>query len=71
MLDLEISMSGMLAGILFGVVGLWMFREGKRRTDFRILVLGIVLMMYPYFTTGPKADWGVGIALCGLAYLIW
>ncbi|MCB0371287.1 MAG: hypothetical protein KDD45_18180 [Bdellovibrionales bacterium] len=68
---LNISISGIIAGLLFGIIGLWMFREGKRRSEIPILLIGIALMVYPYFTSGPLADWGVGIILCGLAYRLW
>lgn len=66
-----ISLSGIFSGLLFGIVGMWMFREGKRRVNNSVLIIGICLMIYPYFTTGPLADWGVGIALCALAYHLW
>jgi hypothetical protein len=68
--DYDISFSGLIAGFLFGVIGWWLFRDGKRRAEMRIVIIGLVLMIYPYFTSGPKADWGIGIALCGLAYYL-
>lgn len=68
---LNFSVSGLIAGLLFGVVGLWMFCEGKRRLNNKVVVIGLVLMIYPYFTNGPWMDWGIGFALCGLAYHLW
>ena len=64
----EISGSSLLAGLVFGVIGMYVFRRGKLRQEFDVLFIGIALMVYPYFTKGPIADWGVGIALCALAY---
>lgn len=69
--SIDFSVSSLIAGLIFGIVGMWMYREGKRRTDNRLIVIAIVLMVYPYFTRGPLADWGVGTALCGYAYYIW
>ncbi len=68
---LNFTMSGILSGLIFGCVGMWMFREGKRRTDFKIVCISVVLMFYPYFTRGPIEDWGAGFLLCGLAYYLW
>lgn len=67
----DISFSSIMAGFIFGVIGWWMFREGRKRAQPIILGIGILLMVYPYFTSGPKADWGVGILLCAVAYYFW
>ncbi len=48
-----------------------MFRQGRQRLRYQLIFIGIALMIYPYLTHGPLADWGVGIALCALAYNIW
>ena len=68
---LHISPSGLIAGLLFGIVGWWLFREGKKRLSFKITFIGIALMVYPYFTKGPWQDWGVGMALCAAAHYYW
>lgn len=67
----DISISGIMAGFIFGVIGWWLFREGKKRAQPRVLAVGLLLMIYPYFTSSPKADWGIGILLCGAAYYFW
>ena len=68
---MEFSISGMLAALLFGTIGLWLLREAKRQAKFSLLGIALGLMAYPYFTSGPVADWGIGIALCALAYKFW
>lgn len=65
------SISGLLAGIVFSAIGLWLFRQGKERGDLRMVVLSVVMMMYTYFTNSAAADWVLGICLCGLAYIMW
>jgi hypothetical protein len=65
---MDISASSLLAGFFFGTIGLFVFRKGKKDAEFDILFIGIALMIYPYFTMGPLLDWGVGAALCALAY---
>lgn len=68
---LQFSFSSLLAGLIFGIIGLWVFRQGKRNSNMKVLSVGLALMIYPYFTTGPWMDWGLGAALCGLAYYLW
>lgn len=68
--SVNFSISSLIAGFLFGVIGYWMFKDGRKRNDYYFLGIGIVLMIYPYFTSGPKADWGIGILLCIVAYAI-
>ena len=48
-----------------------MMREGKKKSDPRIIVIGILLMVYSYLTPNPWFDWGVGSALCFTAYRFW
>ncbi|MFZ3230414.1 MAG: hypothetical protein WA160_09425 [Pseudobdellovibrio sp.] len=50
---------------------MWLFRQGRRNLNHSILIIGICLMAYPYFTSGPWGDWGIGVALCALAYYLW
>lgn len=68
---LNITISSLFAGLLFSSIGLWMIREGRHKADNRIVVIGVLLMGYSYFTPNPFFDWGVGIALCLTAYNIW
>ena len=67
----EISISSMAAGFLFSVIGLWLLKEGRRRAEVRLALIGVTMMGYSYFTSNPAADWGIGLGLCGLAYLCW
>jgi hypothetical protein len=50
---------------------MWLYRQGKYRENNHLKVIAVALMVYPYFTSGPLADWGVGIALCAAAYHYW
>ena len=65
---MDLSASSLLSNIIFGLIGFYIFREGKRRASFKLIILGILLMTYTYFTSGPWLDWGVGFALCAWAY---
>ena len=67
----NVSVSGFIAGFIFGVIGMWLFAVGKKKVNHPVMIIGICLMAYPYFTTGPAADWGIGFLLCGMAYYLW
>jgi hypothetical protein len=68
---LDISISGVVSGLLFGIIGMWMIGRARKKKDFRLITISFGLMFYPYFTRGPWQDWGAGIALCGIAFYIW
>lgn len=68
---MNLTFSGLFSSLVFGVIGLWLFREGKRRINNRVMWVGLLLMIVPNFTSGVLADWGCGLALCGLAYYWW
>ncbi len=65
---LGFTWSGVISGILFGVIGMWLLNYARKRTNFRLVAIAFALMFYPYVTNGPLQDWGIGIGLCGLAY---
>ncbi len=62
------SASQIVAGILFGIIGGYILRSGKRNTNFSHLFIGIGLMAYPYFVSNTVAMWGIGIGLTVLAW---
>ncbi|MBO9668549.1 MAG: hypothetical protein J7501_17255 [Bdellovibrio sp.] len=65
------SVSALIASLIFGIVGLWLFRHGRRESHIPNVIIGVGLMVYPYFVDGAKLTWGVGLALCGAAYYYW
>lgn len=62
---------GLFGGFLFSMIGLWMFRDGKRREQYTVKYCGLALMIYPYFVDGWKANWGIGAMICAFAYFTW
>jgi hypothetical protein len=49
--------------VVFSCLGLWAFREGKRETNIKELMLGMALMVYSYFTPETWMLWVVGAGL--------
>ena len=65
---MNFSISSLFAGLIFSVIGLYVFRVGKRETNVTLIVLGLVLMLYTYFTKNSAQDWLIGAALCATSY---
>ncbi|KQY54961.1 hypothetical protein [Lysobacter sp. Root494] len=57
-------------GLLFSSIGLGYFIYGKRQQAPVPLVCGIVLMVFPYFVSGPWTLVLVGGALMALPYFV-
>ncbi len=60
-----------VAALLFGIVGLVVFRRGKQLKQPQLLWTGAALMFYPYVVTQTWLVWGVGIALTAWATYQW
>lgn len=68
---LSFDMSTLIASFLFGIVGLVIFRRGRKRFNNKLVLIGVGLMVYPFFIEGPLTTWAVGFALSGFAYYFW
>lgn len=59
-----------LGGIIFGSIGFVAFVYGKKMAQYRMMTIGLVLMVFPYFISGNWALYGIGGALT-LALMFW
>ena len=57
--------------IVFSAVGLAAFRRGKRESNIICLLLGIALMVYPYFVEGLALNALIGAALSAAVWYVW
>lgn len=55
--------ASLFASIVFGSIGFAAFIYGKKQSRLRLLVIGIALMIYPYFVPDPKFSFAIGAAL--------
>ena len=62
------KVSTLFAGLIFGAIGFVAFAYGKKQTLFKPMILGIVLMVYPYFISNAIALWVIGILLTVALY---
>lgn len=54
----------LFGSLLFGAIGLAAFIYGKRMVLWKPMVIGVVLMAYPYFVSETWVLYSVGCALC-------
>jgi len=59
---------GILASVIFGIVGWYAFMHGWKQKSIRPSVIGILLMVYPWFISNVIWTWVVGIALTAALY---
>jgi hypothetical protein len=64
----DISLWSLMAAFIFGVIGFYLFREGRRRPNFAWITIGLALMVYPIFVSNAWLNWGIGAMLCTMAY---
>ena len=57
--------------IVFSALGLAAFRRGKRESNIICLLLGVALMVYPYFVEGLALNALIGAALSAAVWYVW
>lgn len=62
------SVWALVAAFVFGVIGLYLFLNGKKRLNYWFIWIGVVLMVYPIFVSQAWVSWVFGSACCALAY---
>ncbi|UYL07856.1 hypothetical protein B9G69_012450 [Bdellovibrio sp. SKB1291214] len=70
-LGLDYSVGALIAGTIFGLIGIWLFRKGRRESHMPNVMVGLGLMIYPLFVTSTLYTWVVGLLLCGVSYYYW
>ena len=53
------SLPVLLLSFLFGGIGLGIFIYGKRQARMLLVIVGLALMIYPYFVS----NWGLSLAI--------
>ena len=57
-----------IAYLIFGAIGFVAFVYGKKNTFWRTMIIGIALIVYPYFVSGTTVLYLVGIVLTAVLY---
>lgn len=61
--------SQIFASFVFGVIGIYLFRYGKKTNNIKVILLSVLLMSFSMFTPSWIFDWGLGFLICGVSYL--
>ena len=64
----DFSAAKIFAWIIFGAIGFAVFLYGKKNKFLRPMIIGVALMVYPYFISGTFFLYIVGIALTAALY---
>jgi hypothetical protein len=65
------SPSYIVGAILFGIIGMVVFRRGRKASNAALTWTGVALMLYPYALSQTWMLWLAGMVLCGWAYAKW
>ena len=65
---MSFSLSALLAGFVFGVIGVYWIKRGKTEAHPLSMFLGVALLVYPYFIENVYLLWGIGAVICIAAY---
>ena len=68
---MQLSLADFIAGLVFGTIGMWLWSQAKRRMNSTLKLIGVILMVYPWFVSNIWLQWLVGIALCIWARYAW
>lgn len=55
--------ANLIAAFLFGAVGFVAFAYGKKQGSFKPMLIGAILLVYPYFISNTIVLYAVGAAL--------
>lgn len=57
------SLADIIVWVIFGAVGFVAFMYGKRQVEWKVMAIGMALMVYPYFVSNTIVLYVVGVAL--------
>ena len=67
---MDFSPGVIFVSTIFGIVGIYFFRDGKRDGSFSKMLAGVGLMVYSLFVKGIWANLLVGMLLVSLPWLL-
>lgn len=62
--------NALLASMMVGILGAALFVYGKKQVRIPHLVVGLLMVAYPYFVPGALLIAGIGVALLLLLWLV-
>jgi hypothetical protein len=65
---MNFSFSSLMASLIFGIFGMYLFKLGKKRGHKLIVIISVALMAYPYFVDSEFLIWAIGVVLTVVGY---
>ena len=62
------SWPNLIGSFIFGVIGWYAFNYGRKEKSYKPLVIGLVLMVYPYFVPNTILLYVIGVGISSLLY---
>ena len=66
---MDIDANALLASMAIGCIGLVAFLYGKKQSRIPQMVVGVALMVYPYFVSNLFIMAGIAVALLGALFV--
>lgn len=66
----NLSLPVIIASVVFSLLGFFIFKAGKAKSNVSVSMMGIALMVYTYFTPNAIVSWLVGIVLFALSIIM-
>ncbi len=62
------TFENIMAGIIFGIIGMAALKYGHKERAYRPALIGITLIVYPYFISNTILLYCIGVAVTSLLY---
>ena len=66
----NLGAANLIGGLVFGSIGFVAFFYGKKMNLWKLMFVGIALMVYPYFISGTIAVYAIGIVGSASLYFL-
>lgn len=66
---MDFSASNLLGGIIFSGIGFAALIYGKKQSSFKPMIIGGVLLVYPYFVSNIWLLYGIGLVLTAFLFI--
>ena len=67
---MDFSLTSLASNLIFGIIGAYYFRQGKKDQDYVKVFTGIFLFAYTYFVSDHFFLWAIGIGLIAGEYFL-
>lgn len=66
----DFSANVIIASVIFGLIGMVIFKAARKENNAELYFISIGLMVYPYFVTNDILVWVVGVGLVVAAFAV-